>query len=122
MGVLVVGVKYCGEFEECLKGVFNDFVKQEGNVILFIDELYIMVGVGKVDGVMDVGNMLKLVLVCGELYCVGVTMFDEYCQYIEKDVVLECCFQKVFVVEFFVEDIIVILCGLKECYELYYYV
>lgn len=92
MGVLVVGVKYCGEFEECLKGVLNDLVKQEGNVILFIDELYMMVGVGKVDGVMDVGNMLKLVLVCGELYCVGVIMLDEYCQYIEKDVVLECCF------------------------------
>lgn len=109
MGVLVVGVKYCGEFEECFKVVFNEFVKEEGWVILFIDELYIMVGVGKLDGVMDVGNMFKLVFVCGELYCVGVIILDEYCQYIEKDVVLECCFQKVFVNEFSVEDIIVIL-------------
>lgn len=122
MGALVVGAKYRGEFEERLKGVFNDFVKQEGNVILFIDELYIMVGAGKVDGVMDVGNMLKSALACGELYCVGVTTFDEYRQYIEKDVALERRFQKVFVVEFFVEDIIAILRGLKERYELYYYV
>lgn len=122
MGALVVGAKYRGEFEERLKGVFNDFVKQEGNVILFIDELYIMVGAGKVDGVMDVGNMLKSALARGELYCVGVTTFDEYRQYIEKDVALERRFQKVFVVEFFVEDIIAILRGLKERYELYYYV
>lgn len=79
MGVLVVGVKYCGEFEEWLKVVFNELVKEEGWVILFIDELYIMVGVGKFEGVMDVGNMFKFVLVWGELYCVGVMMLDEYC-------------------------------------------
>lgn len=79
MGVLVVGVKYCGEFEECFKVVFNELVKEEGCVILFVDELYIMVGVGKGDGVMDVGNMFKFVLVCGEFYCVGVIILDEYC-------------------------------------------
>lgn len=79
MGLFLVGVKYCGEFEECLKFVLNELVKEEGSVILFIDEFYIMVGVGKGEGVMDVGNMLKLVLVCGELYCVGVIILDEYC-------------------------------------------
>lgn len=120
MGVLIVGVKFCGEFEECLKVVLNELVKQEGQVILFIDEIYIMVGVGKVEGFMDVGNMFKLVLVWGELYCVGVIILDEYWENIEKDVVLECCFQKVLVSEFNEEDIIVIFWGFKECYEVYY--
>lgn len=122
MGALVAGAKYCGEFEERLKGVLNDFAKQEGNVILFIDELHTMVGAGKADGAMDAGNMLKPALARGELHCVGATTLDEYCQYIEKDAALERCFQKVFVAELFVEDTIAILRGLKERYELHYYV
>ncbi|SUX84400.1 protein disaggregation chaperone [Citrobacter koseri] len=97
MGALVAGAKYRGEFEERLKGVLNDLAKQEGNVILFIDELHTMVGAGKADGAMDAGNMLKPALARGELHCVGATTLDEYRQYIEKDAALERRFQKVFV-------------------------
>lgn len=120
MGVLIVGVKYCGEFEEWLKVILKEIENVVGEVILFIDELYVLVGVGKIDGVMDVVNLIKFVLVWGELYCVGVIMLDEYCKYIEKDVVLVWCFQFVLVQEFMVEDMISILCGIKEKYELYY--
>ncbi len=114
MGALVAGAKYRGEFEERLKGVLNDLAKQEGNVILFIDELHTMVGAGKADGAMDAGNMLKPALARGELHCVGATTLDEYRQYIEKDAALERRFQKVFVAEPSVEDTIAILRGLKE--------
>lgn len=119
MGSLFVGVKFWGEFEECFKGVIDEVVKLVGEIILFVDEIYIIVGVGKIEGSFDVGNMFKFVLVCGELYLIGVIMFDEYCE-IEKDVVFEWCFQLVFVDEFSVEDIIFILCGIKECYQVYY--
>ncbi|UIA89411.1 ATP-dependent chaperone ClpB [Erwinia tracheiphila] len=122
MGALVAGAKYRGEFEERLKGVLNDLSKQEGNVILFIDELHTMVGAGKVDGAMDAGNMLKPALARGELHCVGATTLDEYRQYIEKDAALERRFQKVFVAEPSVEDTIAILRGLKERYELHHHV
>lgn len=114
MGALVAGAKYRGEFEERLKGVLNDLAKQEGNVILFIDELHTMVGAGKADGAMDAGNMLKPALARGELHCVGATTLDEYRQYIEKDAALERRFQKVFVAEPSVEDTIAILRGLKS--------
>ena len=122
MGALVAGAKYRGEFEERLKGVLNDLSKQEGNVILFIDELHTMVGAGKADGAMDAGNMLKPALARGELHCVGATTLDEYRQYIEKDAALERRFQKVFVAEPSVEDTIAILRGLKERYELHHHV
>ncbi|ANE74512.1 ATP-dependent chaperone ClpB [Dickeya solani] len=122
MGALVAGAKYRGEFEERLKGVLNDLSKQEGNVILFIDELHTMVGAGKADGAMDAGNMLKPALARGELHCVGATTLDEYRQYIEKDAALERRFQKVFVAEPTVEDTIAILRGLKERYELHHHV
>ena len=122
MGALVAGAKYRGEFEERLKGVLNDLAKQEGNVILFIDELHTMVGAGKADGAMDAGNMLKPALARGELHCVGATTLDEYRQYIEKDAALERRFQKVFVAEPSVEDTIAILRGLKERYELHHHV
>lgn len=122
MGALVAGAKYRGEFEERLKGVLNDLAKQEGNVILFIDELHTMVGAGKADGAMDAGNMLKPALARGELHCVGATTLDEYRQYIEKDAALERRFQKVFVAEPTVEDTIAILRGLKERYELHHHV
>ncbi|WP_192459226.1 ATP-dependent chaperone ClpB [Musicola keenii] len=122
MGALVAGAKYRGEFEERLKGVLNDLAKQEGNVILFIDELHTMVGAGKADGAMDAGNMLKPALARGELHCVGATTLDEYRQYIEKDAALERRFQKVFVAQPTVEDTIAILRGLKERYELHHHV
>lgn len=122
MGALVAGAKYRGEFEERLKGVLNDLSKQEGNVILFIDELHTMVGAGKADGAMDAGNMLKPALARGELHCVGATTLDEYRQYIEKDAALERRFQKVLVAEPNVEDTIAILRGLKERYELHHHV
>ena len=122
MGALVAGAKYRGEFEERLKGLLNDLAKQEGNVILFIDELHTMVGAGKADGAMDAGNMLKPALARGELHCVGATTLNEYRQYIEKDAALERRFQKVFVAEPSVEDTIAILRGLKERYELHHHV
>ncbi|ELA3116664.1 ATP-dependent chaperone ClpB [Vibrio vulnificus] len=122
MGALVAGAKYRGEFEERLKSVLNDLSKEEGNIILFIDELHTMVGAGKGEGSMDAGNMLKPALARGELHCVGATTLDEYRQYIEKDPALERRFQKVLVDEPTVEDTIAILRGLKERYELHHHV
>ncbi len=122
MGALVAGAKYRGEFEERLKALLNELTKQEGNVILFIDELHTMVGAGKADGAMDAGNMLKPALARGELHCVGATTLDEYRQYIEKDAALERRFQKVLIEEPSVEDTIAILRGLKERYELHHHV
>ncbi|MBD1582512.1 ATP-dependent chaperone ClpB [Pseudoalteromonas sp. S16_S37] len=120
LGALVAGAKYRGEFEERLKSVLNELAKEEGQVILFIDEIHTMVGAGKTDGAMDAGNMLKPALARGELHCVGATTLDEYRQYIEKDAALERRFQKVFVSEPSVEDTIAILRGLKERYELHH--
>ncbi|MFH0258877.1 ATP-dependent chaperone ClpB [Vibrio barjaei] len=122
MGSLVAGAKYRGEFEERLKSVLNELAKEEGNIILFIDELHTMVGAGKGEGSMDAGNMLKPALARGELHCVGATTLDEYRQYIEKDAALERRFQKVLVDEPSVEDTVAILRGLKERYELHHHV
>lgn len=120
MGALIAGAKYRGEFEERLKSVLNELSKQEGRIILFIDELHTMVGAGKGEGAMDAGNMLKPALARGELHCVGATTLDEYRQYIEKDAALERRFQKVLVDEPSEEDTIAILRGLKERYEVHH--
>ena len=120
MGALVAGAKYRGEFEERLKAVLNEVVKSNGEIILFIDELHLIVGAGKGDGAMDAGNMLKPLLARGELHCIGATTLDEYREYIEKDKALERRFQPVMVNEPTVEDTISILRGLKERYEVYH--
>ena len=120
MGALIAGAKYRGEFEERLKAVLNELAKQEGQIILFIDEIHTIVGAGKAEGAMDAGNMLKPALARGELHCIGATTLDEYRQHIEKDAALERRFQQVFVDEPSVEDTIAILRGLKERYEVHH--
>ena len=120
MGSLVAGAKFRGEFEERMKALLNDLAKQEGNVVLFIDEMHTIVGAGKAEGAMDAGNMLKPALARGELHAIGATTLDEYRQYVEKDKALERRFQKVYVGEPSVEDTIAILRGLQERYEVHH--
>ena len=120
LDALLAGAKFRGDFEERMKAVLKDLAKQEGQIILFIDEIHTMVGAGKAEGAMDAGNMLKPALARGELHCVGATTLDEYRKFIEKDAALERRFQKVLVEEPTIEDTIAILRGLKERYEVHH--